>query len=65
MVSLTTVYIVSVLLTSVAGIGSAFLGKRFVGGSVSITEVPEPEILLPNTEQTESPTSLEQPQSVE
>lgn len=32
MVSLTTVYIVSVLLGSIASIGSAFVGKRFIGG---------------------------------
>lgn len=39
MVSLTTVYIVSVLLSSIAGIGSAFAGNRMVGGSIA---TPEP-----------------------
>lgn len=34
MVSLTTVYIVSVILTSIAGMGSAFVAKRFTGGGI-------------------------------
>lgn len=50
MVSLTTVYIVSVILTSIAGMGSAFAAKRFVGG-----EIPEPisqtEELVPQPEE--------------
>jgi len=33
MVSLTTVYILSVILTSIAGMGSAFAGNKFVGGA--------------------------------
>jgi hypothetical protein len=40
MVSLTTVYIVSVLLTSIASFGSAFAGKRFVGGRQLIPIAP-------------------------
>ena len=40
MVSLTTVYIVSVLLGSIASIGSAFVGKRFIGGGDNVVEAP-------------------------
>lgn len=40
MVSLTTVYIVSILITSIAGIGSAFAGNKMIGGSAPIPEVP-------------------------
>ena len=60
MVSLTTVYIVSVILASVAGIGSAFAGNKMIGGYI-----PEPPLIsqqapseeeqspLPNIGQTE------------
>lgn len=41
MVSLTTVYIVSVILTSIAGMGSVFAGQKITGGAVS-TPVPAP-----------------------
>lgn len=69
MVSLTTVYIVSVLLTSIAGIGSSFAANKIIGGSqlpVSVEKPepePEPEDYVreefppqPNTEQTEPAT---------
>ena len=46
MVSLTTVYILSVILTSVAGIGAAFASDRLVGGGTA--SLP----LEPNTVQT-------------
>ena len=45
MVSLTTVYIISVVLASIAGMGSAFAGKKIVGGSANDankTNVVEP-----------------------
>jgi hypothetical protein len=45
MVSLTTVYLVSVILTSIAGFGSVFASKKFVGGSSNITVDDLPEIL--------------------
>lgn len=51
MVSLTTVYIVSVILTSIAGMGSAFAGNKFIGGAQP-TPVEEPS-LPPSTEQTQ------------
>lgn len=43
MVSLTTVYIVSVLLTSIAGIGSSFAANKMVGGVGPSTEGPIPQ----------------------
>lgn len=59
MVSLTTVYIVSVILTSIASIGSAFASNNLVGGSsnvdIPISEYPQEitsEVVpLANTEQ--------------
>lgn len=42
MVSLTTVYLVSIVLTSIAGFGSVFASKKFVGGAVVETSLPEP-----------------------
>jgi hypothetical protein len=48
MVSLTTVYILSVLLASVAGMGSAFAGQKMIGGSTPVEEQFPP----PNIEQT-------------
>lgn len=48
MVSLTTVYLVSVILTSIAGIGSAFAGDKMSGGSSQIpTEVPPVSVQTP------------------
>ncbi len=66
MVSLTTVYIVSVILTSIAGMGSAFAAKRFTGGEIP-EPVPQPEEPVtepvPQTFQQESPQpSIEQTQ---
>lgn len=59
MVSLTTVYLVSVILTSIAGFGSVFASKKFVGGSEIIEEVAnEPE---PVDEQLISPPQVEEP----
>ena len=65
MVSLTTVYIVSVLLTSIAGIGSSFAANKIIGGGAPVSAqepepVPEQEDYVreefppqSNTEQTE------------
>ena len=46
MVSLTTVYIVSVFLTSIAGLGSVFASDRLVGGSAPPSNIvqTEPEV---------------------
>lgn len=44
MASLTTVYLISIILTSVAGIGSAFLGNRIHTIETKIEEVL-PEVL--------------------
>jgi hypothetical protein len=60
MVSLTTVYILSVLIVSMAGMGSAFAGNKMAGGGIispPVSEpVPEPvqeeAVLQPSTEQT-------------
>ena len=51
MVSLTTVYIISVLLTSIAGIGSAFAGNKMIGGAPQET-IPQEEFPPPSIEQT-------------
>jgi hypothetical protein len=51
MVSLTTVYIVSVILTSIAGMGSAFAAKKFVGGGEIQELVPQAEEPIPQTEE--------------
>lgn len=46
MVSLTTVYVVSIVLTSIASFGSVFASKKFVGGSLSVpTQQPISELL--------------------
>lgn len=46
MVSLSTVYLISILLTSAAGFGSAYVAKKFVGGAVTTLppseSIPEP-----------------------
>ena len=57
MVSLTTVYIVSVILTSLAGMGSAFAGNKMIGGALEPTE----EIVQP-TEEIQQPTEEIVPQ---
>ncbi len=63
MVSLTTVYLLSVILTSIAGIGSAFAGNKVSGGSnpQPTFEPPELELEAPDTsiEQTEPEVPLE------
>lgn len=63
MVSLTTIYLVSVILTSIAGIGSAFAGNKVSGGGTSqpTFEAPDLELEVPesNIEQTEQEVSLE------
>lgn len=45
MVSLTTVYLVSIVLTSIAGFGSVFASKKIVGGAIvmPVIETPLPE----------------------
>jgi hypothetical protein len=52
MVSLTTVYILSVILTSIAGMGSAFAGQKLIGGAP-----PEPTPVPPTVS---PPPSIEQ-----
>ena len=59
MVSLTTVYVISVILTSIAGIGSSFASDKLVGGSQpnaqTVSEQPPPvqeEPPVSNIEQT-------------
>jgi hypothetical protein len=52
MASLTTVYMISMILTSIVGMGSAFLGNRIYplkGGVEPPTSVQTPEENLPNT----------------
>ena len=45
MVSLTTVYVISVILTSIAGIGSAFASNTLVGAGTQPISLPPPETL--------------------
>ena len=60
MVSLTTVYIVSVILTSIAGMGSAFAGNRMMGGALEPVPEPTPTpVPVANTEQTPPAVPLE------
>ena len=64
MVSLTTVYVLSIILTSIAGIGSAFASEKVGGGVQTISppeELPqiEQEYPLPNIEQIEPEAPLE------
>lgn len=65
MVSLTTVYVLSIILTSIAGIGSAFASEKVGGGvqePISLLEEPpqiEQEFQSPNTEQIEQEAPLE------
>ena len=63
MVSLTTVYLISVILTSIAGIGSAFAGNKVSGGGSTQTTFEPPDLELeapePNIEQTEPEVPLE------
>ena len=47
MVSLTTVYILSVILASVAGMGSAFAGDKMIGGTIVSKEPPKEEQPVP------------------
>lgn len=56
MVSLTTVYAISIMLTSLAGIGSAFMGNKFTGGALMKppTEKEEPPVApVPSVEEEE------------
>lgn len=72
MASLSTVYLISVILTSLAGFGSTYMGNKFQGGAVTVPQ--ESEVSLPeepivpavqeippvsSTEQTEPPVSSE------
>lgn len=62
MVSLTTVYILSVILTSIAGVGSAFAGNKMIGGSVPVYVPPpidESQFTAPPSEEF-PPSSTEQ-----
>lgn len=65
MASLTTVYFLSLILASFAGMGSGWYGSSMNGGSSAPiqesneTTVPEIEPPPNNTEQTEPPTSEE------
>ena len=61
MVSLTTVYILSVILTSIAGIGSAFAGNKMIGGGIAppVPPVDELEFTGPPSEES-PPSSIEQ-----
>lgn len=63
MVSLTTVYILSVILTSIAGVGSAFAGNKMIGGSVPepipVPPIDEPQFTAPPSEEF-PPSSTEQ-----
>lgn len=64
MVSLTTVYILSIVLTSIAGFGSAFAGNKMIGGAVpqEVTSLPPQEQFPPpNIEQISQEAPLEQP----
>ena len=65
MVSLSTVYIISVVLTSIAGMGSAFLGNKVTGGALQtpiVEDLPlEPELPpQPSIEQIEPVAPLEE-----
>ena len=51
MVSLTTVYVVYIILTSIAGISSAFASNKIGGGTTSQIVQPTVEEQLSNTEQ--------------
>jgi hypothetical protein len=53
MVSLTTVYIMSVVLASIAGMGSAFAGKKIIGGAAEVPLPPQPVVPLPSIDETE------------
>ena len=58
MASLTTVYLISIILSSIAGIGSAFVGNKIyplTGGVIAVEEKPEekPEEPLEQTIKTE------------
>jgi hypothetical protein len=55
MVSLTTVYIVSVILTSIASIGSSFAANKMVGGAVTLPPEPVEEQPPQETETQEQP----------
>lgn len=55
MVSLTTVYIVSVILTSIASIGSSFAANKMVGGAVTLPPEPVEEQPPEETETQEQP----------
>lgn len=65
MVSLTTVYVVSVLLTSIAGIGSSFAANKFVGGAKPAQETPPASVPLPSppSDEEERPVLYSEPES--
>ena len=66
MVSLTTVYLVSIILTSVASFGSAFAGKKFFGGAVPVEEpqqqVPRPTPSAPMEEEVPNKSAVSVPE---
>ena len=51
MASLTTVYLISMVLTSIAGIASAFVGSKIypLSGGAESPQEPVPPIALPQT----------------
>ena len=58
MASLTTVYMISIILTSIAGIGSAFIGNKIYplsGGTVMTEEKPEEKSEEKSEEKPEEP----------
>ena len=59
MVSLTTVYLLSIVLTSIAGFGSAFAGNKMIGGAVTVPS--QEEFPAPSIEQISQEAPLEQP----
>lgn len=68
MASLSTVYLISVILTSLAGFGSTYMGNKFKGGAEPVPlpvpesvplQTPPEELPPPSIEQTEPQASSE------
>jgi hypothetical protein len=43
----------SVVLASIAGMGSAFAGKKIIGGAAEVPLPPQPVVPLPSIDETE------------